>query len=292
MQKTSPSNRLISPISHPVRKISIKKKIEQIEGLLKRKEKKIQYFKKVDQLEEAFLSVVRHQLRGSLTIITWALEELKTDSYDTLQDDGKKMIDAANTAARQMLDIINDFLGTAKLGNPRSLILNYERFLLSDSVTKIITLYSQEIQEKQLAVTFKSIPEALYIDADKGKIEEAIRHLISNAVSYTLDKGAVTIQLQEEGENVLISVADSGIGIAKDEGKKIFIKFFRGKRAQKMKRASSGLGLYAAEIIVKAHKGEIWFESIQNQGTIFYVRIPKNNSSQPSNIVFKTKNPQ
>jgi signal transduction histidine kinase len=254
--------------------------MQQIEGLLKRKEKKIQYFKKVDQLEEAFLSVVRHQLRGSLTIITWALEELKTDSYDTLPDDGKKMIDAAHTAAHQMLDIITDFLGTAKLGNPRSLIINNEVFSLSDSVAKLLTLFSQEIQEKQLNVTFKCIPETLSMNADKGKIEDAIRHLISNAVSYTLYKGTISIQLKEEGENVLISVADSGIGIAKDEGKKVFIKFFRGKRAQKIKRASSGLGLYAAEIIVKAHKGEIWFESIQNQGTIFYVRIPKNNSPQ------------
>lgn len=243
--------------------------------ILRRKDRALQKFKKQKKLEINFLSVVRHQLRNPLTVIRWTLQTLRSDKNCTSSQNNKMMLSESSKAAEKMLELLDDFLGSAKI-SPYSLKLTRRKIVLAKMIDKIMAKYRETISENKLIVkTDYASLYSLSIIGDKPLLYEAFRHIISNAISYTPNKGTITVSLAQDNENALFTVADTGIGIKKDDSKKIYLKFYRGANAIRMKPGSSGLGLYVANAIIKAHKGELWFEDNQNNGTVFYVRLPQ-----------------
>ena len=97
---------------------------------------------------------------------------------------------------------------------------------------------------------------------------------MNNAIHYTPPEGEICLSLRKEGDNLLLIIKDSGIGIAKADQKKVFKKFFRGRNAIKARTDGTGLGLFITKNIIEAHHGRIWFESQLGKGTTFYLTLP------------------
>jgi histidine kinase len=117
--------------------------------------------------------------------------------------------------------------------------------------------------------------EQCLIKVDKMRFSQVIQNLIDNAIKYT-NQGWVKVSLQKENNSVLITVADSGIGMSKELQQKLFGEFVRDPSIKKEIRGT-GLGLYIAKYIVETHQGKIWAESEgEGKGSKFYVRIPLN----------------
>lgn len=245
---------------------------------MKRKERAIARMHETNKREEQFLSVVRHQLRTPLTVIIWTMKALLDDPACNRTPKIKEMITDAYQAAQNMIEIIDDFLGILKI-NPRALALRKRQVSLHRIIEKILKRYETKIAEKQLKISYHPKCSLAPLIGDKKMLAEALRHIISNAISYTPEKGSVKITETDEGKTALIAVSDTGIGIKNADAKKIYMKYYRGQNAIKMKPGSSGLGLYVARPIIRAHKGELWFENAPGKGTTFYVRMPKKNSS-------------
>jgi two-component system sensor histidine kinase VicK len=100
------------------------------------------------------------------------------------------------------------------------------------------------------------------------------QNLLSNAVKYTPEKGKININIKKDGLNVLISVADAGYGIPSNVQSKIFTKMFRADNARVKDPDGTGLGLYIIKSTLEKTGGKIWFESVENKGSTFYVTIP------------------
>ena len=94
------------------------------------------------------------------------------------------------------------------------------------------------------------------------------------SVKYTIDKGKVEINIVQENDHLVISIADDGIGIPADQTKDIFMKFFRARNAIKHEANGSGLGLFIAKEIVEKNGGKLWFEGREGGGTTFYFTVP------------------
>ncbi|HSS99592.1 MAG TPA: ATP-binding protein, partial [Terriglobales bacterium] len=109
---------------------------------------------------------------------------------------------------------------------------------------------------------------------DERRIAQVLDNLISNAIKYNQDGGAVTITAAHEGDQILISVQDTGLGISEEDQPRIFERFFRSRQGVSLKIEGSGLGLAITESIVQKHGGRIWFESVLGQGTTFYFTLP------------------
>ena len=101
-----------------------------------------------------------------------------------------------------------------------------------------------------------------------------LQNLLENSVRYTMNGGKIEIDVKKEKDHLVISVADSGIGIPEDQKKNVFSKFFRASNAVKQETDGSGLGLYITKTIVERNGGTIWFESVLDQGTVFYFTVP------------------
>jgi two-component system phosphate regulon sensor histidine kinase PhoR len=247
--------------------------LNQIHRMLRRKDRALQKFKKIKKMEAHFLSVVRHQLRNPLTVIRWTLQTLRKDKNCTESPNNKMMLSESFKATEKMLELLDDFLGSAKI-SPYSIKLTRRKIILAKMINKSLAKYKHPIAESNLNVKIDYSPsDSLSVIGDKQLLYEAFRHIISNAISYTPDHGTITISLSPDRDTVLFTISDTGIGIKKDDSKKIYLKFYRGGNAIKMKPGSSGLGLYVASAIIKAHKGELWFENANDKGTVFYVRL-------------------
>jgi signal transduction histidine kinase len=112
------------------------------------------------------------------------------------------------------------------------------------------------------------------LPADENKLRQAIINLFSNAIKYNKPRGSVTIKYKVEPEQIVITIADTGLGIPENQQKRMFEKFFRGDNVTVLQTEGTGLGLYITKAIIEGHGGKIWFESVENKGTTFYISLP------------------
>ena len=135
-------------------------------------------------------------------------------------------------------------------------------------------MYMQQAIEKDIHVAVQSAPDLPTVMGDKEQLERMVGNLISNAVRYTPDGGSVTVKLAHEEDDLVLTVADTGIGIPEAALPRIFTEFFRADNARKFTNSGSGLGMSITKAIVEQHGGTITVSSQEGEGTAFTVRLP------------------
>jgi two-component system phosphate regulon sensor histidine kinase PhoR len=115
-----------------------------------------------------------------------------------------------------------------------------------------------------------SLPEAF---ADRDRIQQVLINVIHNAIKFTPPGGMIDVSAIADGDNIQISIADTGIGIPDDDLPRIFERFFKSDKAR-TSGAGTGLGLAIVKHIIEAHGGSVWAESIEGKGATFYFTLP------------------
>ena len=121
----------------------------------------------------------------------------------------------------------------------------------------------------------RKLEQVVYCSVDTGFLREILTNLIENASKYTSAGGTVTVGVKGEGDRVIISVTDTGIGIAPDDAAHIFQKFYRVDSSQTQTIGGTGLGLYLVKQRTEAMGGRVWVESVLGQGSTFFVALPR-----------------
>ena len=134
-----------------------------------------------------------------------------------------------------------------------------------------------ESMQDGLQITFscRSSKERIFAEIDEDKFMQVINNLISNSLKFTPKNGNIDVYLTESKKQVLITVADNGIGIPKKYHATLFEKFTNARRNGLNGEQSTGLGMSIIKTIIEWHKGKIWFDSEENKGTTFYIELPK-----------------
>jgi signal transduction histidine kinase len=112
------------------------------------------------------------------------------------------------------------------------------------------------------------------VEADQALLYQAVYNLVENAIKYTPNGGDVTVLLHPSPDDLTFAIQDSGIGIPKDDIKKLFGKFFRGTNREALKQRGTGLGLAIVKSIAERHGGKVWVESELGKGSTFFLQIP------------------
>ena len=232
--------------------------------------------KLIEKLKTEFVTLSAHQLRTPLSGIKWNLKMLIDGSFGELTKEQKEFLEKTYRANERMIKLVNDLLDVTKIEEGRYLYYTKKENII-EIAEKVIEPLKTKIKQKNLGFKFLK-PEGKIpgLSMDKEKIAICIQILLVNAITYTNPGGEVTISIKydKNKKEVLLAVRDTGIGIPKDQQKRIFTKFYRASSAMRMETVGSGLGLYITKNIIETHKGKIWFESEEGKGSTFYFTLP------------------
>lgn len=232
--------------------------------------------KKLYISQETIIHTVAHDLKNPIHSIK-SLSGLLRRDLNLLQDAEKKnqmvtylsMIDeTCDKAYRILRDLL--LIGEIELGNKS---LEKESIELKTFIESQLPTFELNAKQKGVKLNINLPAEDIYAQINQEKMIRVVENLLSNAIKFTDVGGEVTIALKKESQKVRLQVSDTGIGIPEPLQKSVFNKFTKANRQGTRGEATTGLGLYIVKQIVDLHKGKVWLESKENQGTSFYVEL-------------------
>lgn len=228
---------------------------------------------KINKLKSEFVAVASHQLRTPISGIRWETELLLSKSRKGLNEKQVQNIESIRFLSLKMSRLVNDLLDVAKI-DQRRLILKKCLIDLSEIVNEVVLGISPAIKSRNIELVLKisgNIPKTI---GDPERIRMVVDNLINNSIKYSLSKGRIEVDLSKKEEEIVFSVKDNGAGIPVEQQERVFEKFFRSDNAVKYQTEGTGLGLYIAKNIIDQSGGKIWFDSVENSGSIFSFSLP------------------
>jgi len=228
--------------------------------------------KELDKEKSEFISLASHQLRSPNTAISWNLEALLDGDKGPLNDGQKELANEAHKSSKIMEELIGGFLDATKVESNGFAIERGDVDLaqISDSVLGEL---AKQIQDKKLNITKQYGTDVPHLDIGTKTARIILQNLLTNAVKYTPESGAVEVKIEKTPEGVTISVKDNGYGIPEAAKNRIFTKLFRAENAIEKEPSGTGLGLYLLKSLVDKLGGKVWFESKEGAGSTFYVNL-------------------
>jgi PAS domain S-box-containing protein len=231
-----------------------------------------------DRAKSKFIENVSHEFRTPLTPIKGYTDLLLMGAGGSLSEMQSSFLNVIKDNVDRLTVLVNDVLNIAKIQN-RNLLLNMQMIDLSEIIPPVVEQHASRSvnQERQLQVTTYIAPGLPRLRADRESLLKIISNVVDNAFKYTLPGGKIDIAaaVEANGQFILITVADTGVGIPLDFRDKAWQRFERyQEHALQLDIAGTGLGLPLVKELVELHHGAAWFESEVNQGTTFFIRLP------------------
>lgn len=220
--------------------------------------------------QKQFIADASHELKTPLTIINTNTDVLLANQEDTIENQAK-WLHYIKSEAERMSGLTNDLLYLTQMDDSHSMPM-HTKFNMSDAVESIILPMEAVIFEKNISLDYNIEPD-LNVYGNCEQIKQVILILLDNAVKYSGMKGAVSVTLQRLNYDVLLTISNTGEGIAPEHLDRVFDRFYRTDSSRARKNGGHGLGLAIARSIVEQHKGEIYAKSLVGEGASFYVRL-------------------
>lgn len=267
--------------SRPVKTLSITiapvyDRNNQVSGLLSHVHD-ISAQKSLEKAQAEFVATASHELRSPITAIVGYLSMLKNGDAGPIANSQQALfMEKAYLNAKRMVGLIENLLLTTRMEAKQ---IRYEQkpIKLRELIESVIGDVSFKAIEKGIAINcnYRHCGTVL---ADQDGLRQVITNLLNNGINYTKPNGKVTISFQKildkNKSRQIIKITDNGVGIAKQDYKKIFAKFSRIENSQSINAGGTGLGLYITKSIVEELNGKIWLRSKLGQGSTFYVSLP------------------
>ena len=223
-----------------------------------------------NQMRKEFSANVSHELKTPLTSISGYAEIMANGIAK--EEDNKLFAQKIYDESQNLINKINDIIKISKLDENR-IDLEYQRINYSQLINNCINKLEKFIEDKHIKVNFTS--KEIYGFAIVYVMEDIIYKLIQNAIKYNKNNGKVDIDIKQDRKNVIITIADTGIGISDMDIDRIYERFFRSDRSHSSNIEGSGLGLAIVKHGINLHNGTITCDSKLNVGTTFTLSIPK-----------------
>lgn len=232
------------------------------------------YMEKINARKNSTLEILAHDLKGPLGVISLIASGLQRETALEGKDHILQSVQFIQDMCQRNIALIRDLVNQEFLESTE-VELRKERGDIVAEINDVVHQYKKS--EANIAKTFiiNSSTEKLYMQLDSLKFMQVINNLISNAIKFTPDNGVIEIEIRDLNEQALIIVRDNGIGIPEDLHPYLFDKFTRARRSGLRGEEPVGLGMSVIKTIIELHRGKIWFTSNENEGSSFYIEIPK-----------------
>ncbi len=253
------------------------------ENLRKANEKLREY----NQLKDEFVSTASHELRTPLSIIMGAIRLILDEIPGKIVAEQRDVLTTAMESVNRLTRIVDSLLTVSKIESGK-LDLHKMVVNIGELIKDTVSNYKPLAQEKNLSLDFEVPEEGIAICVDSDRIKEVIINLISNSMKFTPEQGCIKVTCKRLGEEVQLSVHDSGIGIAKDDIPRLFDKFTQFGRKAGPGEKGTGLGLAIVKKLVDMHNGRIEVESELDKGTAFTITLPLTTEVPAENLPAET----
>ena len=228
-----------------------------------------------DHERRAMLGILSHQLRTPLTGIQWYTELLQEpEAGRALSTEQRQLVDQISVGSCDAIRVLNRFIEVFQATRGGFVARPVEvdvRIVLGQVMESLAPLVQER---KHLLVVFGDDGEVM-AHIDPLLLQGVLDALLANAIYYTPPGGKISVTLEQKKHDIVVTVEDTGIGIGKEEQKKVFIEFFRGDRAKLLHPSGCGLGLSFAKQLLEQNQGSLRFASEEGKGTTFTVTVPR-----------------
>ena len=229
--------------------------------------------KRLERLQDEFVTTVSHELRTPMTSIAGSLGLLIGGAAGSISPSAGHLIEIAYTNCRRLVRLVNDILDIKKLESGR-VEFNFQRCGALALVEQTIEANHEFAEGYGVHIRVDAEAEAFDVQADPDRFVQAITNLLSNAVKFSPPGEEVVVSVEIRGDNVHIAVRDHGAGIPAAFKPRVFEKFAQAKNADGQHKSGTGLGLSIVRQIVLHMGGAVGFDDAPGGGTVFYVDLP------------------
>ncbi len=229
-----------------------------------------------NRAKSEFLANMSHELRTPLNAIIGFSEILEDELFGPLNEAQSTHVRYIVEGGHDLLQLVSEILDLAKIESGR-MRLEPARVKIGDVLENSISIMRQRALRQDLELALKVDPEteSITILADELKLRQVMLNLLSNAVKFTPEKGTIRVEAQRVGEDVIISVSDTGLGIDSADASRIFKAFEQVDSTFSRRQQGTGLGLALSSSLIHMHGGRIWVESEgPGKGSTFKFAIP------------------
>jgi signal transduction histidine kinase/DNA-binding response OmpR family regulator len=228
-----------------------------------------------------FLASMSHELRTPLNAIIGFSEVLLERMFGELNERQDEYLRDIWSSGKHLLELLNDILDLSKI-EAGQMVLNRSEFIVRKSLDYCLSLVRERALKQGILLSLEVDPEVGQLDADRLRFRQVVLNLLSNAVKFTPDGGRVDIRASIRGQDLVVTVADTGVGVAGEDHQRIFDSFQQGTRPAGQAEGT-GLGLTLSKRIVELHGGRIWVESEVGTGSTFGFTLPAG-SEEPVSV--------
>ncbi|MDF7627604.1 ATP-binding protein [Lactobacillaceae bacterium L1_55_11] len=235
---------------------------------------------KIDAERRMFVSNVSHELRTPLTSVRSYVDALADGAVDDKRM-AQNFLAVVQDETERMSRMINDLLELSRLDQGtmevRSELVNLNSLFgfVLDRFDMILENQAADGQcpGKPYRIVRKFANEDIWVEVDPDKFTQVLDNLMNNALKYSPDGGTITVTLKRVGQEAIISISDQGLGIPAKDLENVFNRFFRVDKSRSRRQGGTGLGLAISKEMVERFNGRIWVESVENQGSTFYIAL-------------------
>ncbi|MDH4136182.1 MAG: ATP-binding protein, partial [Anaerolineae bacterium] len=237
-----------------------------------------------ERAKSKFITTVSHELRTPMTSVRGYLDLLIGGVAGELNATHKRFLSTIKINADRMINVINNMIYVSEL-EEAPFQLNVKPTDVPEQINEAVDAVREQLEVRDLALSLEVAGDLPPVSADPIRLRQVLDNLLSNAYKFTYPGGQIKIAAQlHEGDEMeansstatvmLVSVADTGVGIAPEEQEKIFEPFYRAENPLEVEASGVGVGLTIARSLVQAHGGRMWVESELGQGSVFYFTLP------------------
>lgn len=228
--------------------------------------------RRLEKMRSDFVANVSHELRTPITSIKGFTETLLEGAMQD-EETCRNFLQIISDESERLYRMIRDILDLSKIEQKR-LPLQMNQVHLQELITSAVAIMNDQAQRKQLSIALPNQTPEILLMTDRDCLQQIVLNLLSNAVAYTPEGGAITIHTEQNAQRVLIQVSDTGIGIPEKDIPRIFERFYRVDKARSRDSGGTGLGLAIVKHLVENLHGQISVQSREGQGTTFTVTLP------------------
>lgn len=234
----------------------------------------------MDQVKSRFFANISHELRTPLTLLLGPLETILQRHGKSLDEQTRSMLLTMHANGMRLLKLINDLLDLVRLESGR-IDVKREPISVPEFLKGLISSAKQMAEDKRLSLEARVLTEVGVVVADRDKLEKILLNLIFNALKFTPAGGRVEVEARRTGQDLVLCVSDTGMGIPEKNLPLIFDRFWQADGSSKRKYQGAGIGLALVKELTEVQGGSVTVTSQEGKGTTFTVRLPYQEGTLP-----------